>query len=58
MKYTREYYLKEAEYCRKEEQDFYENRTEENRQKVLQKREEFRLLNNLPYNNNSICDND
>lgn len=41
MKYSKEYLAAEAEYCRKEEEAFHKERTEENRFAVLDKRSEF-----------------
>jgi hypothetical protein len=43
-RFTRDYILKEAEYCKEELEKFYSDPTEENRQIVLKKREEFKLM--------------
>jgi hypothetical protein len=42
--FTKDYLTAEAKFCEKEEEAFYSNPTEENRQAVLKKREEFKLM--------------
>lgn len=42
--FTKDYLLAESDFCNKELEKFYLNPIEENRQAVLNKREEFKLM--------------